>query len=80
MIIYRKHTRLAVVDREGRRADQSGPSVEALPGGVCLSGQGHADDQPMPGGVLARQSQEQRPQGYGTFYFSKNVKSIKLYV
>jgi len=52
-----------VADCEGRLSDQSGSCAEALLGGVCISGQGHVDNQPMSRGLLAGQPQEQGSQG-----------------
>ena len=40
-------------DRQGRSADQSGAASQEVFGGIRLQGQGHADGQQVPGGLLA---------------------------
>lgn len=52
-----------LLDHEGHRPDQSGAPTQEESGDVCVPCEGHADYGSVPGGVLARQPQEQRPQG-----------------
>lgn len=49
--------------------DQSRPSVKEKSGAVCVSCEGHAHSEPLPGGFLAGQPEEQRPEGESVHFF-----------
>ena len=50
-------------DSSRHKPDQSRASPEEEPGGVHLPGEGHADAEQLPGGLLDGQPEEPRPQG-----------------
>ena len=44
-------------------ADQSGATVEASTGAVCVSREGHVNSEQLSGSILAGKSEKQRPAG-----------------
>lgn len=50
-------------DSPGHEPDQSRPCLEEEPGAVCVQGEGHADAQPLSGGLLDRKPEEPQPEG-----------------